>query len=492
MYTLLIADDERIECDAIELLVNRAKLPLECVKAKNGREAVELSAQYHPEIVFLDIKMPGMNGIEAAKHIRETDPDCNIIFLTAWSSFEFAQQAIRLGASEYLVKPVQRKDVYDLLNGLIAKLDETKLAKEQHSGEIQEVLNLFSREFFTALKFGELPLESLKSYFTMQGISSDMGVALVIGGMEENSIKSFFQNNKNLPKLQLCYFPAVDRITALVFTNQPAKIIEQLEGFQSLDYSNIGSGIFFSDLLGIPQSIRTASISYSHAYHLHVRFQRFSDVLQIPKDTANLQERIDGMLQNTKEGELGKARELAHEIIDIVNTTNDNAKKAMEELYEILVVFWYELNKSIPLLNLEKPKQTPVMELEVYLMDFLDATCQAVAEDRKDRYSRAFKIVEQYLHAHYGQQVSLEGTAKMINLNPKYFSQLCKVYLGSPFTEHLTKIRMEKAKQLLDEGKWNVKDIATMTGFLDGNYFTRVFRQYYGMAPSVYREDGDQ
>jgi two-component system response regulator YesN len=492
MYTLLIADDERIECDAIELLVNRAKLPLECVKAKNGREAVELASQYHPDIAFLDIKMPGMNGIEAAKHIRETNPDCNIIFLTAWSSFEFAQQAIRLGASEYLVKPVQRKDVYDLLNGVIAKLDETKLAREQHSGEIQEVLNLFSREFFTALKFGELPLESLKSYFTMQGISSDMGVALVIGGMEKNSIKSFFQNTRNLPRLQLCYFPAVDRITVLVFTNQPARIIEQLADLQSLEYSNIGSGLFFSDLLGIPQSIRTASISYSHAYHLHVRFQRFSDVLQIPRDAVKLQERTDVMLQNTKEGELETARELAHEIIDIVNTTNNNPEKAMEELYEILVVFWYELNKAIPLLNLEKPKKAPVMELEVYLMDFLDATCQAVLEDKQDRYGRAFKIVDQYLHAHCAQQITLEVTAKMVNLNPKYFSQLCKVYLGSPFIEYLTRIRMEKAKQLLEEGNFNVKEIAEMTGFLDGNYFTRVFRQHYGMAPSMYREEGAQ
>jgi two-component system response regulator YesN len=427
-----------------------------------------------------------------AKHIRENDPNCHIIFLTAWSSFEFAQQAIRLGASEYLVKPVQRKEVYDLLDSLIEKLDEKKLAKEQHSGEIQEVLNLFSREFFAALKFGELPLDSLKSYFAMQGISSEQGVALVIGGMEESAIKSFFQNTQKLPKLQLCYFPSIDRITVLVFTSQPAKIIEQLAGFQSLAYSNIGSGMFFSDLSGIPKSISTASISYSHAYRLRVRFQRFSDMLKIPKDSTNLQARTNEMLENTLEGELGKARELAHEIIDIINTSNDTLQNAMDELYEILVVFWYELNKSIPLLNLGKPEKGPVMELEIYLMDLLDSTCQAVLEDKQDRYSRAFKVVDQYLHSHYEQPISLELTSKMVNLNPKYFSQLFKTYLGSPFVEYLTRIRMEKAKQLLGEGVWNVKEIAEMTGFLDGNYFTRVFRQYYGMAPSVYREDGEE
>ncbi|WP_320128377.1 response regulator [uncultured Sphaerochaeta sp.] len=489
MYTLLIADDERLECDAIELLVNRAKLPLQCIKAKNGREAVSLATQYQPDIAFLDIKMPGMDGIEAAKHIREIAPDCQIIFLTAWSSFEFAQQAIRLGASEYLVKPVQRKEVYDLLDSLLAQLDERKLAREQHSGDILEVLNLFSREFFAALKFGELPIESLKSYFAMQGISSEQGVALVIGGMEEKAIKLFFQDNQRLPKLQLCYFPAIDRITVLVFTNQPSKIVEQLAGFQSLAYSNIGSGMFFSDLAGIPQAISTASISYSHAYRLHVRFQRFSDILKIPKDSVTLQKKTDEMLQDTLQGELGKAREIAHEIIDMVNTTNDNPTLALNELYELLVVFCYELNKSVPFLQLGKPEKRPVMEQEIYLMDLLDSTCQAVLEDKQDRYSRAFRLVDQYLHSHYPMQISVEMASKMINLNPKYFSQLFKVYLGSPFVEYLTRIRMEKAKQLLDEGDRNVKEIAEMTGFLDGNYFTRVFRQYYGMAPSIYMEE---
>ncbi|MFA7129611.1 MAG: response regulator, partial [Sphaerochaeta sp.] len=142
MYTLLIADDERLECDAIELLVNRANLPIRCIKAKNGAEAVQLSKQYNPDIAFLDIRMPGIDGIEAGRQIKELNGHCHVVFLTAWSSFEFAQQAIRLGASEYLVKPVQRKDVYELLDTLLSQIEEQKLSEEQHNGEIREVLNL--------------------------------------------------------------------------------------------------------------------------------------------------------------------------------------------------------------------------------------------------------------------------------------------------------------------------------------------------------------
>ncbi|MFA6783893.1 MAG: helix-turn-helix transcriptional regulator, partial [Sphaerochaeta sp.] len=74
-------------------------------------------------------------------------------------------------------------------------------------------------------------------------------------------------------------------------------------------------------------------------------------------------------------------------------------------------------------------------------------------------------------------------------LNTKYFSQLCKSYLGATFVEYLTNVRMEKAKQLLSEGTLSVKEIAETTGFLDGNYFSRVFRNYYGKTPSSFREE---
>src|SRR5690554_7690125 len=110
VYTLLIADDEPLECAAIELLVKRANLPLRVIKARNGKEAVDLAKRHKPEIVFLDIQMPGMDGIEAGSLIREENSECQIVYLTAWSTFDFAQAAIRIGVAEYLVKPVQHTE----------------------------------------------------------------------------------------------------------------------------------------------------------------------------------------------------------------------------------------------------------------------------------------------------------------------------------------------------------------------------------------------
>lgn len=491
MYTLLIADDEHLECDAIELLVERAHLPLRCIKAKNGTEAVELARQYNPEIAFLDIRMPGLDGIEAAKQIKELNSDCQIVFLTAWSTFELAQQAIRLGASEYLVKPVQRKDVYDLLDQLIAHLDEIKLSETQQAGEIREVLNLFSREFFAALKFNRLSEEAMRSYFLMQDIRTEEGFALVISGMSEDNLRSLFQQSRLYPRLQICYFASIDRITVLIFTAQGSKVIEQLAGHQGESRMYIGSGVLFTGLSGIPRSISTASIAHTYAYRHKTRFQRFSDVLLEPKDSVKLQEKSQGMLEHTLQGNREQARMLAHEIIDNIQSNKLREEDAIEDIYERCMVFSYELNKRISLLNYPKPRKESVMEQEIYLMDFIDLACSAILQDKEDRYKRSFAFVDQYLRTHYQEQLSVEQVATIIGVNTKYFSQLCKTYLGSSFLEYLTSIRMEKAKELLDANELTIKEVAELTGFIDGNYFSRVFRQNFGVSPSSYKEKGE-
>ncbi len=492
MYKLLIADDEHLECDAIELLVKRANLPIQCIKAKNGLEAVQLAELHNPEIAFLDIRMPGLDGIEAAKRIREMNEACHIVFLTAWSTFEFAQQAIRLGASEYLVKPVQRKDVYDLLDKLLALLDEQKQSEKQQAGEIREVLNLFSREFFASLKFGRLSKEAMQSYFLMQGITITEGFALVISGMDEEALRTLFQRSRLYPKLQMCYFASIDRITVLIFTIQGAKIIEQLIGHHNQDTMVVGSGVLFNDLEGIPQAISTASIAHTHAYKHKIRFQRFSDVLKEPRDYSKLQAKNRLMIEHTLAGDVQEARTLAHEIIDTVKANHTKEEDAIEELYEFLMMFSYELNKGIAFLHQPKPQKDTIMGQEIYLMDSIDLACSAVAEDKKDRYSRPFKFVDQYLRSHYNEQLSVEQVANIIGLNTKYFSQLCKNYFGSTFLEYLTSIRMEKAKQLILSGEYTIREVAEMTSFSDGNYFSRVFRQTFGSSPSSFKEESDE
>jgi two-component system response regulator YesN len=488
MYTLLIADDEQLERDAIELLVSRSGLPVQCIKAKNGREAVELTRKHSPEIVFLDIQMPGMNGLEAGRRIKEISPECQLAFLTAWGNFDFAQEAIRLGACDYLVKPSADTAVYELLDKCIRNIQRRRAPDDA----FKKVINLFTREFFASLKFGNLSEDAVRSYLRLQGIETEQGVALVVGGMAESQLVDLFEKDSELSRSSVCYFASPDRITVLAFTDRQQQLVGRLDHALPVFAGSgkaVGVGMFFDSLEGIPQSIHTASVAYTSAMHNGWNLLRFSDIgkTENGEDVAVAQRRLVQMMHEAVlEGNQEKARQLAHELVDGILAHYSDTRRAELEFYELILVFCYGIGGSIPHFYRDRPTRGSMSELETYLMDFIDAACDAILLDRQDKYARSFALVDRYLHSHYAEPLSAEDIADFVQINRSYFSKLFKEYFDMPFVEYVTEIRMKKASALLQEGK-SVKDTASLTGFSDHNYFSRVFRQYYGTSPTSFK-----
>src|ERR1700730_7412746 len=115
MLKLLIADDEILEreglaCMLQTLMPNRFEYAL----AENGRRAVEIAEEFHPDIIFMDIKMPGVSGLDAAQTIREIVPESKMIIVTAYDYFHYAREALHVGAKDYLLKPVKRDKLVEL------------------------------------------------------------------------------------------------------------------------------------------------------------------------------------------------------------------------------------------------------------------------------------------------------------------------------------------------------------------------------------------
>lgn len=486
MYTLLIADDEPMECDAIELLVKQAKFPLRIIKARNGLEAVQFFRQHGPDIIFLDIRMPGMDGLEAARLIRSEKADIPIVFLTAWSTFEFAQQAVRLQANEYLVKPVSRKDIFDLLDRILEQLEAKKAISEEREKEVRQTLNLFSTEFFTALKYNNLKEEAVSKYFTMQGIRGTQGIALVINGITEREINAVFASLN----VRVCYFPSNQYTTVLLFSNQGTKLIEQLPHSSTMHDFIIGTGIPFTGYGEISTSILTATIAYSYAYNNNLSFQRYSEVLQKQSPTGFENQLVEQILTAILRPEEQAALLHASTLINTAIETAGCLEGASALLYEPLTFLSYQIAKAIPLLHIPKVPALSVMEQEAYLMDLINSAIAAREIDRRDRYERAFEYVKQYLTHHLDEPITVEKMASIVGINCKYFSTLCRTYLDASFVEYLTTLRMERAYELLKDEKGNylVKDVAEATGFTDTNYFSRIFRQHWGISPSSVKE----
>jgi two-component system response regulator YesN len=128
MYRLLVVEDEELERQVLRKQINCSQLPIEIVgEAANGREAIKLFKETGPEIIIMDIKMPGMDGLETTRIIKESDSNVEVIFVTAYSRFSYSKVALKLRAADYLLKPVRPSDLVGSIKRVIGFIEDKRV-----------------------------------------------------------------------------------------------------------------------------------------------------------------------------------------------------------------------------------------------------------------------------------------------------------------------------------------------------------------------------
>lgn len=484
MYNLLIADDEQLERDAIEYLIQQRKLPFKVYKAKNGKEALYLFNNTKFDFIILDIKMPLINGIEVGKTIREKNKTIPIVYLTAWSSFDFAKSAISIRALDYLVKPINKKELYRVLENFIEK---KALDKKNKSEEIKTVINQFSRSFFASLKHGLIDDDNLKQYFNIENTQYFEGVALVVSETNINELKNFFEQDVFFSN-KFYYFPSKDRSTIIVILKNKSNFFKKLELFANNLYlknkeQRIAIGSVFTRLKELPRSIREASIAFSIANINNEIIHEFNVIDEniLNTNSANYVSEIESAIFNC---DIKNARNLAHRLYDSISQLDQI--NLLENYYQSALILHHTLTNKILFFRIQKPNKT-IHEIEIFMFNMIDNAIIAIESDKKDKYERIFHEIKNEIDINYNKQLTMEYYSTLLNMNIKYFSKLFKNYNKVSFIDYLTNIRMQKAKQLLKEGR-GVRESAKAVGYLDSAYFSKVFSQKYNITPSQYKQ----
>ena len=144
MYKIMLADDEGIVIDSLNYIIEK-NFGEECLVkfAKTGRKVIELAESFRPDIAIMDIQMPGINGIDAMKEIREFNKSTIFIVMSAYDKFDYAREAINLGVLEYLNKPVEQSKIVEVLKRAMRNIDEMNIDFNNLEGReltIDEVL----------------------------------------------------------------------------------------------------------------------------------------------------------------------------------------------------------------------------------------------------------------------------------------------------------------------------------------------------------------
>lgn len=521
MYKYMVVDDEELERKAIQIIIKKRELPLVCVaEASHGSEAVQKAAESNPDLVFMDIKMPGMNGIEAAREILRSQPQCRLVFLTAYDQFEYARKGLQMGASDYLLKPV-RPDILEetcskILEDMICnrqQIEEQKrLQKELENSQpiIQNALvyNLLCGNFYNYEKYKD-KISSLNFNF-------NNAVVLVISAKKEDQsglsgvnrvINELFED-----KSYAIVIPMHQGKVALVIgeteeqpdlsfagTKNMAEQINKELSAKSWSEVNIGIGRKYK-LCDIGRSYSEASNAVNLAdllqgknpvLHINECINYYADIPDYPYD---IEKRLtDLVIKGDVNGSLECVGEMYLKIFQSFNQNFIWAKARCLQLLGVLSkaaadagVSNEELFQANSTLFQGLLKVDEMEQLKSWLNDCAtDITC-LISRSRELSSHRVIKITQEYIEQNLNKNITLEDICKRVFLNSQYFSRLFKKETGMTFTEYLTLRRIEKAKVLLKSEGLPVAVVARKVGFSDANYFSRVFARIEGIPPSEF------
>lgn len=496
MYTVLIVDDEEPVLESYSYLVESDLEDFEVGgTARSGGEAITVARRCRPDVVLMDIAMPGMDGIDTIREMQHEFPDALYILSTAYERFDLAQRAIPLRVFAYLVKPVSRKRFTETMYRAKQELDEerdrlSRRLEEAHHGE--EALSREVQSFILLLTWKPFDSTSWARFRDLFRLHSDHGAVVAVVLKERSLYPAVAERMQR--KYRCLWGESMGRMIMFVsgaaapetIERSVREIVEGLAHDSSGAVVSVGSRRRFDEVyLSCDEalnSIPPPAGTEDHLRQFRARVREMSRALARARSAEDL-----GSLYQT----------LTDEVFAVwsFKVARNRVGAAFERL---LHDFDSRVGSPGLSLHIADPMQD-VLEFES--RKELDAWAQRVMRrlvEEQSRYSgaqwpAALKHAVAYIDSHYADQLQLTTVAEHCTVSPSYLSRLFSERLGTSFNDYLNTVRLGVAQRLLELGKQSVKEIALSVGYHDPNYFSRIFKKFVGVSPTSFtqREEVD-
>lgn len=532
MLKVLVADDERKVCQLIVNLVDWEKLGFEIVGVVNdGISAYKFIQETPVNVMITDIRMPGCDGMELIQKAKVLYPEMHIIIISGYSQFEYAQNAIRYGVEDYLLKPLRKKDMMATLHKILDKYKE-EIRDAQKWEEIQKKLEenekKVKRSFLEDIikrpeKFGgffvrekinkeyhynfvegyfqavivKIILEKRRGDVNTRRVLLEKGIEILKEGLEEVCDEMVFQIiDGEVYGLFNCgenKFPIICR--------KLKKVRLDIIKFRDV----FGEMKVFIALGGKKNNMQEVMESFLEARDaMHQRFY-LGEAFLLEKREGLEPDHVDRYISNAFKKRFLNAIEIVDldnirkEIEDLQTALKNNEKqdgKIISEIYKgVLRLFYFgthSYNIVIPDQYTELLTHLEVCgtidEVMTYLKDYITNSLTHWIEEKKYVEARPIRIAKQYISNHYNQPLTLEIVSSEIGFNATYFSSIFKKETGMNFSDYLKKIRIDNAKNILLNTDQSVEDVSYAVGYSDIKYFSRLFKKLTGVTPTEFRK----
>lgn len=513
-HKILIVEDEILERTALRKMLESNFPQTEVVgEASSGRQAIEYIELYHPDVITMDIRLPGMDGLQTIEEIKRSYPHISFIILSAFDTFSYAKKAISLGVHDYLLKPYDEEELYEVVKNVLTtrtRRTEERLAHLSVKDQMEQIKRLAETELVASLllqSVSDIAPEILQEILNINFY--DAAALNIYIKSEDHLPESEARNFYKLLKQELHTMPHCllgplqhNQLPIILYrSGAEQKILKyqvQLLWKQitrTLHSANVqascGAGNEVSNTSYLISSYKEA-VQASHRAIKNSELIYFSE-LSFEEEHPELMHWEEQIVDAFQAGEVKEAKTLLNQFFA---AQLDNSLLSMKQkkvaVYDML--FLCSRVSSPPLLwnreIVDFVDHVPLQE-ESILQEFGEL-CRQRLKSLEEVQQNVVSDTLQYLKGNYQKDVSLETAAQRVHLSPPYLSKLFKETTGATFVDHLSQLRIKKAKEFLQTTNMSLKEICYAVGYHDPNYFSKVFRKYEDISPREFKQKHDK
>lgn len=511
-----------------------------CGEASDGELAYPMIIKEKPDILITDIRMPFMDGLELCKLVKKELPNIKILILSGYDEFDYAKEAIRLGVTEYLLKPISSGKLLEALNGVSESIRREKEDKDlvrKYMEEMRENTEHEKQKFFEQMIAGNLSmadaLETGKKYemnlsagmynlllfrFTLGEENRKSGELL---GEAEYAIEKLTERLEYVFEFQR----GVEGWAFLLMADNEEQMSERVKELSKdleeimKNYSTIayfgGIGQPVARLRELEESFREAERALAARFTMELNRIISVEDIRMAQNVDTLDD-----IEITSFGEIEKTRTMLEKFL------NNGAEDEIDEFVDVYINELPEENLKSVLM-----RQYIIMDAYIVMMSFcekiegIEGEMQAQSEELKNsmktsqtleeiknyirmllkkiigvrdtisgrRYSDIIEIAKDQIRKTYmSDEISLNTIAAEVGMSPSYFSSIFSKEMGKTFVEYLTEIRMDRAKELLMCLSMKTSEIGYEVGYKDPHYFSYIFKKTQNCTPKEFRARGKE
>ncbi len=508
MKMVIVEDEIRIREGLIHLLDKLSKDIDVAGVAENGMEGLELIERTHPDLVITDIRMPEMDGLQMLEALHSRRIPYKAIVLSAYSEFSYAQQAIKLGVSEYLIKPIAPDELLQAIKNIEAQITQETNLKAQSPQQFKALKNIFYSIILGISVVDDELSSFLKTTYKIDPRDTFAAVDIYLGAVYDECILALRDELENLlagasfghriiehpqgRELMLVLFHMADpngieKYIQHLIISQIKTIIPHDMAFGWIAFNNLDSmkenitklrkcmdwSIVFGKkaLISFPavENVRFEPLPYpidleskAKAEICSLEYEKLSNTFA--SLLSYLKSRIfsPAEIKETMIRFLWSVMSVVKEI-DFTTSAQLEQQALMEKI--VTAITWSELQNTVAVLN------------------------EALRNVKTDQAtSLTVRRAKSVVHECYSQGVTLDEIAVKLNITPEYLGSLFHKEVGETFSSYIKNYRVKKAKGLLIGTDMKIYDISSAVGYADPKYFSRVFREITGQLPADFRK----